>query len=484
LPSGLKNVEMILLLYYVLLLLFSFLIFRNAYKVWAITKDLTFPICTLIIFYFSLGGAFVLPLDEYIGFKGSQLGFHYLPIFDKLFTVSFDKYYILSCIYYIAFILIFQYGYLITLKKIIVKNKGRVADNKEHILNINPYIVLLLTIGFIAISFIIIKDEIYYAIAHTESIYLVTRSAINPYFTIHQVANELCVLIPFVAFTFAIIKSEKMKIRINNNKLTFILLLLSCIISSLYLAFLGNRRETMSGLIICMLICFNQFKYVNYKKFAIIFSLVFLLFALNIFFRSTYIPIRLNKLLVLEKSNNNLLIEKKEQFGAKEMSSSIIFSNELFYAHFSMYGILKKDVPITYGSSFVYLGTSLIPRAFGVQRPADISDYYYQSVNAIPGQKYTINHVAAWYLNFGIIGIVLGACILAGLFLLAYYFSNFKLNNNNKYLILLKHLMPFLLCAQMVTFITAGPEAYKSLIIEGMIIPIFFLGFCVKKQKL
>src|ERR1035437_7731541 len=111
-----------LIVFYILLIFFTFIIFRNSYKMWKVNNDFTLPISTLIVFYFTLGGAWIFPIDSYFGFRGEVIGLHYLPMFDRLFPVAFDTDYFISCAYYVLFILIFQYTYILFVKRYIRKN--------------------------------------------------------------------------------------------------------------------------------------------------------------------------------------------------------------------------------------------------------------------------------------------------------------------------------------------------------------------------
>lgn len=471
-----------LILFYIVLIIISYLIFKNAYNIWKINKDFTLPICTLIIYYFTLGGAIFFPLDAYLGFKGAAIGLHYTPMFEKLFVVNFNFDYMLACSYYAIFILVFQYAYLFIIRKSIQKNN---IDFQQELtipfkLEINPYVVLFISFSLILVSFFILKKEIFYAIANEKSIYLITRANKNPYYTIHQLANEFSILIPFIAYTFTILTADNKIVNIVNKKNTVSLLILACFVSSLYISMLGNRREILSGIVICTLISLNQYRHISYRRFAFIFLMVLTFFLSNTFFRSTIISSKLNDVLHLESTE--IVLKSDEEFNTKGIAGSVLFSNELFYAHFSMYGALHKKVPLTYGSSLVYLASSIIPRAIYPNRPPDIYTYYATEVDAVPGQIYTLHHATAWYLNFGFLGILLGALILAIIFAFAFHINNKTFKNNKTYFILFRILLPFLLCSQMVTFITAGPEAYKSLLLEGVIIPIILLSVCLKKK--
>src|ERR1051325_10210495 len=113
----------VLILFYIVLFAVSALIFRNTYAMWKINKDFTLPISMFFIYYFTLAGAIIFPIDSYTGFQGKIFGLHYVPIFEKIFMVYFDNDYILSCTYYALFILIFQYTYLFIIKKYVNRNK-------------------------------------------------------------------------------------------------------------------------------------------------------------------------------------------------------------------------------------------------------------------------------------------------------------------------------------------------------------------------
>ena len=375
---------MTLVLYYIFLVFFSILIWRNAYSAWKLDGSFTIPIVTFFMFYFTLGGAFIFPIDAFFNFKGTEIGLHYLPIFDRLFLVSFDYDYILSIFYYIIFILVFQYTYLFSIKKIATKFESvkttQTINNEQEASSfkfvVNPWIVLAISFLLIGVSATILWDEIYYAIANEKSIYSTTRATLSKYYTLHQLANEFSVLIPFLAFSFAITKSNKFNVQAITKKSTLFIILFACVVSASYIVLLGNRREVLSGLVVCALIAVNNYKNVYFKRFFVISFLTLSLFLANDFFRSTYIPIQLNSVLKFDKQrkipklaptqivNQNpvdslgqktpLKLKIKKQSNksyiaarSKQVISSFVFSNELFYAHFSLYGCIHKDVPLT-----------------------------------------------------------------------------------------------------------------------------------------
>jgi hypothetical protein len=80
--------------------------------------------------------------------------------------------------------------------------------------------------------------------------------------------------------------------------------------------------------------------------------------------------------------------------------SNLVFSNELFAGHFSMYGVLKKNVQPNYGISFKNLIYSFIPSSLVKQRPEDTYAYYSKQMKFRGSQGFTVNYITAWYLNF------------------------------------------------------------------------------------
>ena len=150
--------------------------------------------------------------------------------------------------------------------------------------------------------------------------------------------------------------------------------------------------------------------------------------------------------------------------------SNLVFSNELFAGHFSMYGVLKKDVQPNYGISFKNLVYSFVPSSLVKQRPEDAYTYYSKQMKFRGSQGFTINYITAWYLNFSYFGLLLGPLFLAALVLLPFYFSR-KLTSNHGQLFSVLAMCGITGFAAMM--VRSGPESFKALLYESVIIPIF-----------
>ena len=86
--------------------------------------------------------------------------------------------------------------------------------------------------------------------------------------------------------------------------------------------------------------------------------------------------------------------------------------NEAYAAHFSMYGVLSRNVEPKFAYSLYSLALSAIPRIVWPDRPRDIYLYYSESVGTVQNQGYSLHHATGWYLNFGYLGVALGAVVM------------------------------------------------------------------------
>jgi hypothetical protein len=96
-------------------------------------------------------------------------------------------------------------------------------------------------------------------------------------------------------------------------------------------------------------------------------------------------------------------------------------------------------------------------------------------VNPDTYQGFTIHHATAWYLNFGVIGIILGA-ILLGMIWVYFYNKFISLEGvKSKFMRFIFILGPGIMVAQIPSLIRGGPEGYKALLFEGFLIPVFMI---------
>ena len=161
--------------------------------------------------------------------------------------------------------------------------------------------------------------------------------------------------------------------------------------------------------------------------------------------------------------------------------SALVFSNELFSGHFSMYGILSRNVPPKPGISFKNLLYSFIPSVIVKERPEDSYQYYAGKMDFPPGQGFTINHISAWYLNFGYFGLLLGPLVMAFILLLPLYLLHYSTKINRRFIAWMA------LCsitAFGAVLTRSGPEVYKALLYEAILIPLLILFSAIWWEKI
>jgi len=161
-----------------------------------------------------------------------------------------------------------------------------------------------------------------------------------------------------------------------------------------------------------------------------------------------------------------------------EMYSSaiaILETNEQFAAHLSMYGALAYEIPLTYGSSLWSLLLSAIPRALWPSRPTDIYLHYASSVRAIDSQGFTLHHATGWYLNFGVLGVVLGGALFGWIWAACFKRLNIGRRHGSAPLAMAECIAFFTITGGIPLLIRAGPEGYKSLFLNCIVVPVAVL---------
>ncbi|MCB0815838.1 MAG: hypothetical protein KDB87_22060, partial [Flavobacteriales bacterium] len=156
--------------------------------------------------------------------------------------------------------------------------------------------------------------------------------------------------------------------------------------------------------------------------------------------------------------------------GPVRKAANVLLSNEMFAAHFSMYGILRNSVPPEPFISMRYLWASAAPAFVRGERPSSAYDLYARGAHLQEGQGYTIHHAAGWYLNAGFAGPLLG-----GLLLGLVWGGVVRLRNRTDKYHPVLGVLPFLFVAFLPQVLRNGPEAYRTLLVEGLLLPVLIL---------
>lgn len=459
--------------FYLVLAIVTLVIFFIGWKIWDRTKNIGFIIGLFFIYYWTLLGSWFLIYDSLTG-KGEEIGLHYHYLFIKMFPVDLDKYYMLSIIYYSLFIISLE----LLILYLLPDKKNKIIYSKERI-HINLTGLMVISIICVLLSSLIIYREIIYSLDKNVSIYHLSRNEDNPFFTLHQTLNQMAIVSLLLGFVCSLEPQKNKLIFATPSKFQFALYLPLLILVEVYFIFLGNKSNLLFAGIFCFLFYLINKNYTfNLRHILFLFLILGVPLIITDTLRNYSIFSLLEGLTGVSAHDGSYADSNPDaDITVANIIQSFLFSNELFSGHFSMYGVLMFDTPFTYGSSIISFVSSIIPRIFWSDRPASIYEYYADSVNAIPGQGYTINHATAWYLNFGILGIICGAIILGIIWVKVYkLLHSSEVNIINSRIFRLVAFVAFpSITAQIPKLIRTGPEGYKGVILDGIIIPVIIL---------
>jgi hypothetical protein len=421
-------------------------------------RDVGFVVGIGALYYWTLYGAWYIVIDKTGGFSGKN--YHYLE--NKLFPIALDGNYMLTLALYSGFIILVQLTLLLALSGEQRRETPRLVLRHEPILIIAALAAML--------SFYIIKDKLSEAWALNTSAYLYTRRQPDEWFTVHQVLNRVAMLPPAIGFA-TLVAGERSRFFINVvRRYTWSGYVALFAGMGAFTFVLGNKNEVFMSLMTGLLAYFASVRRPSFLKAGVLLlGGMWFLYAID-FFRGTPLS-----------EMTRAVYERLED--ATELTSFVTSSNEAYAAHFSLYGVLSTGAEPRFGYSVYSLACSVVPRVLWPDRPVDIYNYYADSVGALQNQGYSIHHATGWYLNFGYIGIALGAVVMG---LVWAYCSNAHQRISARSSLAFRifaTLSPWLFVACLPPLIRAGPEGYKGFLVEGVLIPMATLTFACRRKK-
>lgn len=417
--------------------------------VWRKTKSIAFLLGFLFLYFWSLYGAWFIIYDNLSGDQGER----YQYLFFKLFPIYLNTDYLWTLVLYALFIIVIQLTVLY-----VAKRPDEQTDAIFRPFRMSHLRIILIAGCAGALSYLIIRNSLAAAAEMNASGYEYVRGEGNavPFFTLHQLLNRVA-LVPLMIGLAVFFSGEGGKYIVGTRN-RLLLVGYTAVLGGMvvFCMILGNRNELM-------------FSFATGALFYI---------------ANTHKPKKLvlggiaafgGGALILVKFWRDGIFTIMSGAGSWELIkhafTETVVSNEAFAAHFSMYGAISKEVPFTYGTSLVSLLTSVVPRIFWSDRPADIYSHYADNVGAIGDQGYAIHHATGWYLNFGVPGVILGALLIGWLW--AKLFNKFYEVEKQRWFAtrVFSTLAFWTFTAALPVIIRAGPEAYKSLIIQTFLMP-------------
>jgi hypothetical protein len=421
-------------------------------------RDVGFLVGVAALYYWTLYGAWYIVIDKTGGFSGKN--YHYLEY--KLFPVALDSDYMLTLALYSGFVILVQLTVLVTLSRDQRVEIPRLVMRHEPILMIAVLAALA--------SLYIIKDKLGEAWALNTSAYLYTRRQTDEWFTLHQVLNRVAMLPPAIGFA-TLLAGDRSRFFVSVvRRYTWPSYIALFVAMGAFTFVLGNKNEVFTSLIAGLLAYLASVRRPSFLKAGLlVLGGMWFLYTID-FFRGT--PISEMK---------EALTQRLED--ATDVASFVTSSNEAYAAHFSLYGVLAAGAEPQFGYSLYSLACSVVPRVLWPDRPADIYNYYADSVGAIQNQGYSVHHATGWYLNFGYTGIALGAVVMGLVWAWCLNAHQRITPQSGLVFRLFATISPWLFVACMPPLIRAGPEGYKGFVVEGLLIPMATLAFACRAKK-
>jgi hypothetical protein len=435
--------------YYAVLIAATAIIGVLTLAMWMKTGSLAFPIGVALLYYWTLFGAWFI-VDDLLG---GNTGMQYQYYFYKLFPVRLDDDYFWTLVLYATFIVVIQLAVLHFVRT--PHGDGPVTAP----VIISHAKILLFSGAAGLVAYLLVRNSLASAAAWNRSGYAYVRYDQSVrFFTVHQLLNRVAILGICIGATI-FVAGKKARYIVGGNAQWFTLACYLVMLGALvhFNLLLGNRYEIANSVIAATL-----FYLANDRRpsKALLAGICFLaLVAVGyVGYTRGY------------GGEDVLLNGDIASVVSKSLNENVV-SNEPFEAHLSLYGVMHKNVPITYGTSFLSLAASVVPRNFWPTRPDSIYIYYIRAVGAPDTQGYNIHHATGWYLNFGVPGVIAGALLFGWFWALLFNKLHSDLTDKPHVVRVFSILAFSTYTAAIPAIVRAGIEGYKTVALEALLFP-------------
>jgi hypothetical protein len=422
----------------------TILIGLGIFDVWRSTRAPQFVVGLVLIYYFSLVGAWkVISLRE-SGRPDPSVD----HLEASLFPLNVDSNYLLTIALYGVFIL----AVIVTLR-ITARPQVPITSYRTPAFglpDISHGLIFLMSSLALGASMFLVWDAISSALETGASAYETSRHDSNPFVAIHQLLNRIGLYSLAIGLAMAAARKPM------SIAAAAYVPLISVWIA--FLAVLGNRNELLIAIIAGTFVFYAAGGRIGKGWLFVLGFVGFVLFRLIEYLRGIGVD-------ALTTGITGVM--STPQFWNPLALAS---GTESVAAHMSLYGIVSKDIDFTFGSSILYFVNSLIPRILLPDRIADSYTIYATAVSAPSDQGFTIHFAAGCYLNFGVVGIVVGGVTLALSWAAVFrLMCARRLQQEQRSF---PALVAYCFCSAFIPVgMRSGPEGFKGLLIEGILLP-------------
>ena len=446
-------------------------------------RSWSFIIGCAMIFLWTLAGAWPFIGDAMSGFQGYRIGLNYHYLMEKMFPFELNADYVEALIAYGVFLVGLFLPLAFQARSFRQKGPGPV---RSVMIDHRRFFFMGLLLMLIAITMVV--PIIRQALADDVSFYLAINNYSGPFASLRSLAEQaasFCIIFGYSTYLVctwpgAWIQGEKRSWL--NIAFPILLALLG-----LYSSLLGDRQIVFTFFLLSALylgkITGRKAVRIGLPLIAICVGAIVIGGWIRDFSWSEISHVQRKERTT--DRNYHFRLESiqhiPEKKGRIAQIGRFLWTNEMFAAHFSMYGVLHRDVPVSPGISLRYLFASLTPSFIDPDRPPTAYDHYGTQARLTPGQGYRIHHATAWYINAGWPGIFIGGSIFGGSWVLLMRAAR----SRSRWIPGgLAPLLPLLFVAFMPGLLRAGPEAYKMIAVEAIALPIFLLFITATRRTI
>ncbi len=438
------------------------------------SQDITLPVASGILYFWTCAGAWPFIADSLTGYHGFRIGMTYYYLMEKMFPFELDINYLKALALHSSFLAGVMLAWWLFLRK------RHLAGSPMQTLPLDHRILWSIGTALCLLSIGLVLPDVSTAVMNNSSIYVAVSAGSGLRSTLRGLASQYGTLCLVVGY--AINRSGghfDSVLKRSVNRWVARTYPVAVLMNGIFLALIGDRHPLFISALVGALLAVRSYGQSGLRRVLPVLVICGLSIVLGGWVRSyTW-----QEVVTLEKCESptpdpypydlSIIAHVPQEKGSMAHALEPIWTNELFAAHMSMYGVLRENVPLAPGASFDYLAHSFIPSALA-DRPPTIYDHYADKAGLRPGQGYTIHHGTAWYLNVGIPGPFMGGLLLGSMLMGLYRWASATRTPGSWHTLL--SVLPAFFVGYLPQVMRTGPEAYKSLLVEGIALPLLLFA--------
>lgn len=438
------------------------------------TRDVTIPVGAFLVYFWTFLGAWPFILDATTGYRGFHIGLAYYYLMEKMFPFELDGDYLLAVVLLGCFLLGLGVAWLVLLRP-----AGPLREAAGTPYRLDHRRLIVGGLFFLAGSAALVVPEITRGMHNNVSLYTAVAETPGLRGALHGLLDQMAAVCLVLGYAMRLSEGAPSPLFVSGGGRSVDRLYPVCLLlTGAYFALIGDRHPLFVGMVVGCLLLVQLYGRRAWRSALPLVAICVGSILLAGWVRS----FTWNEVATLEKFETPhpdpfpydlpLIAHVPAKKGAVADVLEPLWTNELFAAHFSMYGVLREKVPMAPGISFNYLIHAFIP-SFLAERPTTVYDHYAREAHLTPGQGYTIHQATAWYLNLGWPGPFVGGFVLGLLWTGSRRLI--RTGRSQAPWTAALRLIPFLFVAFLPQLLRSGPEAYKALLVEGLGVPLLLV---------